>query len=465
MKFVTGLLWLLLVSVGLTLTSAPVQAIGTGAPVVTNPAAGSTLEVGLSEVTVDFSDAPVGRWTIAVVDSGGSVLYSLIYDFDGSSPTAALGVGSLASPGDYVARVSADDGAVVAENPFTVIPEPGPPSAPTDTYATSRTHEGTLAWNPPADDGGSPVTGYQVQRGSSAASRRNLSTSARSVSFLDLTNGTTYKLYVRAQNAVGFGPWAHSAVTPFQPARRPSTPSSPDADPRSHGATLSWSYRAGDNGGTALLGYEVQVGHSAATRRGLAPSTRSHAFRGLTNGRTYSLYVRSRNAVGFSPWASAAATPVGRPSAPTLVRATASSHRATLYWGPGANGGAEITRYQVQRGSNGATRRNLDATVRSRAFTHLTNGTTYTLYVRAHNRVGYGPWRHASARPHGATPPAGPAPKEYANCDALHRAYPHGVGRRGAVDNGGVTNFTRDNATYNLNTKSDRDHDGIACEQ
>ena len=65
---------------------------------------------------------------------------------------------------------------------------------------------------------------------------------------------------------------------------------------------------------------------------------------------------------------------------------------------------------------------------------------------------------------------AATAPKTYANCDALHRVYPHGVGKKGAKDKvkgntKPVTNFTVNTAVYNKNTKSDRDHDGIACEK
>jgi hypothetical protein len=46
----------------------------------------------------------------------------------------------------------------------------------------------------------------------------------------------------------------------------------------------------------------------------------------------------------------------------------------------------------------------------------------------------------------------------------MHQVYPHGVGRPGAVDNGGVTDFYVSAAIYNANTKSDRDKDGVACE-
>lgn len=63
--------------------------------------------------------------------------------------------------------------------------------------------------------------------------------------------------------------------------------------------------------------------------------------------------------------------------------------------------------------------------------------------------------------------PAARGAKEYANCTALNKVYPHGVGKPGARDKTSgtpVTNFTRNLAVYNANTKSDRDKDGIACE-
>jgi hypothetical protein len=60
--------------------------------------------------------------------------------------------------------------------------------------------------------------------------------------------------------------------------------------------------------------------------------------------------------------------------------------------------------------------------------------------------------------------------RKYANCAALHRRYPHGVGRRGARDHVSgnskpVTTFTRNNVAYNANRRLDRDRDGIACER
>lgn len=68
--------------------------------------------------------------------------------------------------------------------------------------------------------------------------------------------------------------------------------------------------------------------------------------------------------------------------------------------------------------------------------------------------------------------PAQAATGLYANCSALHRKYPHGLGRSNATDKTSgrpVTTFTRDTRAYNAAMKAnrnlDRDNDGIACEK
>lgn len=75
---------------------------------------------------------------------------------------------------------------------------------------------------------------------------------------------------------------------------------------------------------------------------------------------------------------------------------------------------------------------------------------------------------------------ATPKPKSYANCTALNKVYPHGVGRSGAKDKVGKTtkpvkNFKVSTTVYNLNNGPhkkgsaeydlDRDNDGVACEK
>lgn len=64
---------------------------------------------------------------------------------------------------------------------------------------------------------------------------------------------------------------------------------------------------------------------------------------------------------------------------------------------------------------------------------------------------------------------AAPKAKRYANCKALNKDYPHGVGRTaGAKDKTKgvrVTKFKVSKAVYDLNTRRDGDKDKIACEK
>lgn len=190
---------------------------------------------------------------------------------------------------------------------------------------------------------------------------------------------------------------------------------------------------------------------------------------------SYQFAVRDSGAttlasVGFT--VEAAPTPpapvVKRPSAPRSARTTVANKKVRLLWtAPAVTGGAVITGYQVKKGQ---TVRNLGAGARSSLFVGLKNKRLYSFDVRARNRVGFSPWSHAAGKPH--------KPKKkhhkpeqhsagahtYANCDAMHQDYPHGVGRPGAVDNGGVKDFYVSAALYNANIKSDRDKDGVACE-
>jgi hypothetical protein len=55
----------------------------------------------------------------------------------------------------------------------------------------------------------------------------------------------------------------------------------------------------------------------------------------------------------------------------------------------------------------------------------------------------------------------------FANCTAMHRVFPHGVGLLNARDHTSsvpVTNFARRPRIYWVNAKSDADKDHIACE-
>ena len=82
-----------------------------------------------------------------------------------------------------------------------------------------------LSWAVPATDGGSPITGYDVYRGTSPGGESGtpLATNVVDHGFTDTSavNGTTYYYTVAAVNAVGLSPQSGEAsATPTQPRRR-----------------------------------------------------------------------------------------------------------------------------------------------------------------------------------------------------------------------------------------------------
>lgn len=71
-----------------------------------------------------------------------------------------------------------------------------------------------------------------------------------------------------------------------------------------------------------------------------------------------------------------------------------------------------------------------------------------------------------------ASPASAAVPAKYKNCTALHKYYPHGVGKSTARDKTSgkpVTTFKRSTKLYNAaikaNKRLDADKDGIACEK
>ena len=178
---------------------------------------------------------------------------------------------------------------------------------------------------------------------------------------------------------------------------------------------LAWTAPSSD-GGSAITGYTVQwksgsqsFGDSSREHTTGASAT-TYTITGLTNGTEYTVRVIAVNAVGDSPPSDTdSSTPEGPPDAPPNVQAGSGHQQLTVSWGAPNDGGSAITEYTLQWKSGGQSfnstrQRTIAAPSRTDTIPSLSNGTEYTVRVRATTALGDSDW---SAEAKG-TPREGP---------------------------------------------------------
>jgi hypothetical protein len=166
-------------------------------------------------------------------------------------------------------------------DPSNAVTPKGPPAAITAVPTATRgpgSGQATLSWALPPSDGGSPITGYEVEvrnvTGTTVVieGTRTFASTARTQVIGGLTNGQQYRFRVRALNE--FGPplplaqgWSPASVSntganAVVPATVPNPPVIGTATPGPAGAPLTagvtWTAPA-FNGGQALTGYSVRA--------------------------------------------------------------------------------------------------------------------------------------------------------------------------------------------------------------
>jgi hypothetical protein len=96
---------------------------------------------------------------------------------------------------------------------------PDPPGAPRTVTASPGDGSARVSWAAPSSDGGSPITAYHVTA-SPGGQTCTWTAGPLTCTIEALTNGTTYTVTVRAENAYGIGPASEpsNAVTPHAEA-------------------------------------------------------------------------------------------------------------------------------------------------------------------------------------------------------------------------------------------------------
>ena len=255
------------------------QYVAGGPPPQPVPPSAPTLSAAAGEGAVDLS------WSAPTDDGGAQVTGYEVYRGDAAGTATLLATiegelgytdTTVAGGQTYWYQVAARNtaGLGVRSNEVSATlpaPPPDPPSAPT-LSASAGDGSVQLSWTAPADDGGSPVTGYEIYRGASAGSATLLTSVGNLLTHTDsgLMNGSTYWYQVAAVNSADAGARSNEvSARPQRAATAPSAPLNLAGSKLQNGIRLTWSPPSSD-GGSAVNAYRVLRGTTAGGETFLA---------------------------------------------------------------------------------------------------------------------------------------------------------------------------------------------------
>jgi Mg-chelatase subunit ChlD len=262
--------------------------------------------------------SPITNYSIMYADQTAGIwsAYKPVTRAASTATTATVTGLTNDKPHVFVVRAetAAGVGTWVTLSPV-VTPTGVAPGAISALKATGGNTKATLTWTAPADNGGSPITNYEIMvadRTSGVWSAykpvtRPASTATTAV-VTGLTNGKEHLFVVRAVNAKGVSGWTtlSAAVTPR--TTPPGLVTGLKATPGSKRVTLSWTAPA-DNGGSAITNYEIMYAEqTAGLWSAYKPVTRAAStattatVTGLTAGKAHIFVVRAVTALGAGQW-------------------------------------------------------------------------------------------------------------------------------------------------------------------
>jgi titin len=155
---------------------------------------------------------------------------------------------------------------------------------------------------------------------------------------------------------------------------------------------LSISFNAPADGGSVIAGYEYKIGNGSWVAPSPAVLSSPVVVDGLSNGVSYSIKIRAVNIAGNSAESlSISATPRTSPDAPTGLVATEDDGSISVaFSAPAFDGGSVLTNYEYKVGNGSWVAVNPATTSSPIVISGLTNGTQYSVKLRAVNVAGGG---------------------------------------------------------------------------
>jgi len=290
------------------------------------------------------------------------------------------------------------------------------PDSPKITSILPYSEKLTVAFTPPASDGGDTIVGYQYSVDGGTAWSETVTDYVDGIDITqspadlsDLINGVTYKVRLRAVNGVGSGP--QSSAVFATPASVPTAPTITSVDSAREKLIVRF-IPPTNNGGSSITNYKYSINNGVYVYAGkidtpIYVSTLADGVTPLASGVTYSIKLKAVNVNGESePSASVSAAPAGTPSAPLRLTVTPTVSTLTLNFSPPENNnGSPVINYAFSL-DDGATYVTLypPTTTIPIVVSNLTYGTTYVVRVAAINALGRGQESAAVSVGYGSVP-------------------------------------------------------------
>lgn len=353
-----------------------------GAPTITSVTGTNT------SLTVAFT---------APSDDGGEAVSSYEYSIDNGqvwktrsplSSATPLVISGLTNATDYTVKLRAVNvQGPGAESTGNVGRPAGAPNAPTISGITSMNGGLSVAYVAGSDNGAT-ITNFEYSTDNGVTwETRSPASSASPLEISNLTNGTSYRVKIRAINSQGSG--VESAATTAVPATTPSATTIDSVSPLD--GALAVIVSDGDTGGAEITSYKYSTNNGVTWT---ATPTNSQTFNipSLLNGSSYAVKVRAVNRMGDGePSSATSAIPSRTPFAPTISSIAPGNGRLTIAFTEGGNGGSATTtlRYSLNGGTTWTSRSSV-STASPLVIDGLTNGTSYNIKLQMVNANGNG---------------------------------------------------------------------------
>ncbi|XP_025833492.1 twitchin isoform X4 [Agrilus planipennis] len=308
--------------------------------------------------------------------------------------------------GSYTIKLTNNVGSDSASCRVQVVDKPQPPQGPLDVSDITPDNC-SLAWRPPLDDGGSPITNYIVEKLDVSGIWVKVSSFVRNTHYdvMGLEPNKRYSFRVRAENQYGISEPLETlepitAKFPFTVPDPPGAPRVTDWDTSS--VSLQWT-RPPNDGGSRIQGYKLEYrdihdAHWSPASDYLIKDTHFILYN-LTSGHEYEFRVRAKNAAGLSKPSSSSSkfklkgkyNVPSPPNNPKVVKV--GRNYVDLTWEPPASdGGSKITGYIIEKREIGSamwTRCNeYNVTDTNYTALNLTERFDYEFRISAINAAG-----------------------------------------------------------------------------